>query len=133
MSRLSKKNCLTVCDNVKKVVINKLVQTHIAKGSEIHTDGYDIYNDLSELGYIHKSVLHSHGLYAEDQDGDGICEVHCNSAEGLWSLLRPFLRGFRGLNKRNLKYYIKLFEYLYNCRVENRNPQQMFREMVVIK
>lgn len=133
VSRTSKKIRLFVCETVKKEVVNPLIKSSVKKGSEIHTDGYEIYNELDEMGYVHKQVIHSSGRYAEDWDGDGFCEVHCNSVEGLWSLLRHFLRGFRGLNKRKLSHYIRLFEYLYNARVEKRPPEQMIREMLMKK
>jgi hypothetical protein len=32
------------------------------------------------------------GEYARDEDGDGFCEVHVNTMEGFWSLLRSWLR-----------------------------------------
>lgn len=133
ISRTTKMIRLFVCDNVKRITIEPLILSSVARNSEIHTDCYEIYHGLPELGYKHKFVVHSNGVYAEDQDGDGICEVHCNSVEGSWSLLRHFLRGFRGVNKINLKYYVRLYEYLFNARTENRDPYQMIREMLVIK
>jgi len=133
VDRVSKKIRLFVCETVKKDVINPLIVSSVEKGSEINTDGYEIYNDLEKMGYTHKTVIHSSGCYAEDWDGDGFYEVHCNSVEGLWSLLRHFLRGFRGINKHKLSHYIRLFEYLYNARVEERSPEQMIREMLMIQ
>ena len=32
------------------------------------------------------------GEYARDEDGDGFYEVHVNTIEGFWSLLRSWLR-----------------------------------------
>src|SRR5256885_4230475 len=43
---------------------------------------------LERWGYAHKSVNHGRGEYARDEDGDGFCEVHVNTMEGFWSLLR---------------------------------------------
>jgi hypothetical protein len=34
------------------------------------------------------------GEYARDEDGDGFCEVHVNTIEGFWSLLRSYAPGF---------------------------------------
>ena len=36
-----------------------------------------------EGGYSHNSVCRSAGEYARDEDGDGFCEVHVNTIEGL--------------------------------------------------
>ena len=47
-------------------------------------------------GYQHKTVCHERGEYARDEDCDGFCEVHVNTMEGFWSLLRSWLRPHRG-------------------------------------
>ena len=50
-------------------------------------------------GYAHKSVNHGRGECARDEDGDGVCEVHVNTMEGFWSLLRSWLRPHRGISQ----------------------------------
>jgi hypothetical protein len=57
----------------------------------VMTDKYDIYAKLPEWGYGHKTVCHSKHEFARDEDGDGFCEVHVNTIEGYWSLLRSWL------------------------------------------
>jgi hypothetical protein len=54
----------------------------------VYTDEYDFYNRLNEWSYVHRTVCHVVGEFARDEDGDGFCEVHVNTLEGLWSLLR---------------------------------------------
>src|SRR5213594_3775925 len=41
-------------------------------------------------------------------------EVHENRAECLFSLLKPYLRVFRGLSKTNLPGYVGFFQFLRN-------------------
>jgi hypothetical protein len=43
-------------------------------------------------------------------------EVHENRAECLFSLLKPYLRVFRGLSKLNLPGYVGFFQFLRNFR-----------------
>jgi transposase len=52
------------------------------------TDEYDSYAKLPQWGYSHKTVCHSKREFARDEDSDGFCEVHVNTIEGFWSLLR---------------------------------------------
>jgi hypothetical protein len=78
--------------NVQQATIQPIIEKTIAKGTLIHTDEYDIYARLENWGYGHKTVCHAHGEYARDDDGDGFCEVHVNSIEGFWSLLRDVVR-----------------------------------------
>ena len=75
-------------NNVKQATIAPVIKSTIAPGSLVFTDEYKIYAKLTAWGYQHKSVCHARGEYARDEDGDGFHEVHVNTMEGFWSLLR---------------------------------------------
>jgi hypothetical protein len=45
--------------------------------------------------------------------------VHENRAECLFSLLKPYLRVFRGISKSNLPGYLGFFQFLRNVRHRN--------------
>ena len=81
----------------------------ITPGTLIHTDEYAIYARLPAWGYDHKTVCHARGEYARDEDGDGFCEVHVNTMEGFWSLLRSWLRPHRGISQDKLPLYLASF------------------------
>jgi transposase len=102
--------------NVQQATIAPLIKATIAPGTSIFTDEYDIYARLSEWGYAHKTVCHSAGEYARDDDGDGFCEVHVNTMEGFWSLLRSWLRPHRGISQENLPLYLGFFEFVHNAK-----------------
>jgi len=91
-------------------------------GSTVNTDEWGGYNDLSQKGYEHKTVCHSAGEYARDDDGDGINEVHENTMEGIWSLLRQWLRTFRGVRKIYLYLYVHAFEFFHNLKRSAFDP-----------
>ncbi|MGL6196505.1 MAG: IS1595 family transposase [Thermoguttaceae bacterium] len=93
---------MRMLDNVRQVTIQPIIEKFIKPGTLINTDEYDIYGRLSEWGYEHKTVCHGHGEYARDEDGDGLCEVHVNTMEGCWSLLRSWLRPHRGISQERL-------------------------------
>jgi transposase-like protein len=102
--------------NVQQATIRPVITQAVAPGSLIYTDEYDIYNRLPEWGYDHKSVNHSAGEYARDEDGDGFHEVHFNTLEGFWSLLRSWLRPHRGISPEKLPCYLAFFEFVHNVR-----------------
>jgi transposase len=102
--------------NVKQVTIGPLIKRTIAEGSTVYTDEYDIYGRLAEWGYGHETVCHAKGEYARDDDGDGFCEVHVNTLEGFWSLLRSWLRPHRGISQERLPLYLGFFEFVHNVR-----------------
>ena len=76
----------------------------------------DIYCRLPQWGYEHKTVNHGAGEFARDEDGDGFHEVHVNTIEGFWSLLRSWLRPHRGISQEKLPIYLGFFEYVHNVR-----------------
>lgn len=103
-------------DNVQQRTISPFIQATIESGSIVYTDEYDIYDRLSTWGYEHKSVCHANGEYARDEDGDGFCEVHVNTIEGFWSLLRSWLRPHRGISQESLPIYLAFFEFSHNVK-----------------
>ena len=107
---------LKLLPNVQMKAIKPYVLAHIAPGSTVYTDEYNIYGRLKKWGYTHSTVNHGRGEYARDDDGDGFCEVHVNTLEGLWSLLRSWLRPHRGISQAFLPAYIAFFEFIHNAR-----------------
>ena len=102
--------------NVQQRTIKPIIEAAVAAGSLVHTDEYGIYARLPAWGYRHKTVCHGRGEYARDEDGDGFCEVHVNTMEGFWSLLRSWLRPHRGISQERLPDYLGFFQFVHNAR-----------------
>ena len=83
-------------------------------GSRLYTDSASSYRALK--GYWHEFVNHTQKEYAR---GD----VHENRAECLFSLLKPYLRVFRGLSKCNLPGYVGFLQFLRNFHQQNACEQ----------
>jgi transposase len=110
---------LFVLRNVQTRTIQPIVEQMVERGAHVYTDSYSIYHFLSRQGYQHQSVNHGSGEYAVDLDGDGRCEVHCNTVECTWSWLRQMVRTYRGVSKVYLPLYVAQFEFLHNRRHDN--------------
>jgi len=95
--------------NVQQATIKPVITAAVAPGTLVHTDEYSIYARLPAWGYGHKTVCHARGEYARDEDGDGFCEIHVNTMEGFWSLLRSWLRPHRGISQDKLPLYLGFF------------------------
>ncbi|MBV8882452.1 MAG: IS1595 family transposase [Chroococcidiopsidaceae cyanobacterium CP_BM_RX_35] len=106
--------------NVKQATIAPVIQKMISPGTLIYSDEYSIYARITEWGYGHKTVNHGQGEYARDEDGDGFYEVHVNTMEGFWSLLRSWLRPHRGISQDKLPLYLGFFEFVHNVRKRGR-------------
>jgi transposase-like protein len=85
--------------------VQKAVDLAVQAGSRLYTDSASSYRALK--GYEHDYVNHTKKEYAR---GD----VHENRAECLFSLLKSYLRVFRGLSKTTLPGYVSFFQFLRN-------------------
>jgi transposase-like protein len=87
--------------------VQKAADLAVKTGSRLYTDSASSYRALK--GYVHDFVNHTKKEYTR---GD----VHENRAECLFSLLKPYLRVFRGISKTNLPGYLGFFQFLRNFR-----------------
>ena len=94
--------------------VQKAADIAVQAGSKLYTDSASSYRALT--GYEHESVNHTKKEYARG-------EVHENRAECLFSLLKPYLRVFRGVSKGNLAGYVGFFQFLRNFRQQNACEQ----------
>jgi len=111
---------MRMLENVQQTTIEPVICATVAEGTRFFTDEYDIYARVPSWGYEHRTVCHSRGEYARDDDGDGFHEVHVNTIEGVWSLLRSWLRPHRGISQENLPLYLGFFEFIHNARVRGK-------------
>ncbi len=118
-------------ENVQQTTIQPLIEQFITPGTRIYTDEYDIYRRLPDWGFDHRTVCHSRGEYARDEDGDGFHEVHVNTAEGFWSLLRSWLRPHRGISQEKLPLYLGFFQFVHNVRIRGKGLLRPLLELLV--
>jgi transposase-like protein len=111
---------IRMLDNVQQATIKPIINAVVKLGTLIFTDEYAIYDRLADWGFLHKSVNHGSGEFARDEDGDGFHEVHVNTIEGVWSLLRSWLRPHRGISQKKLPLYLSFFEFVYNSKIRGK-------------
>jgi transposase len=103
-----------VVEHADKATSRDIIQASLPPdGTVLFTDEASNYNGVHPL---HGTVCHAIHEWARDDDGDGICEVHCNTCEGLGAALRTYLREFRGVHKYYLAEYVATFETLLNAK-----------------
>jgi transposase-like protein len=76
--------------NVRKETLMPIIVKYVAKGSILHTDAYQLYQETPKEGYVHAFVDHKQHEYAR---GD----VHSNSMEGFWAILKRRLKTTGGI------------------------------------
>ncbi len=107
---------IKMLENVQQKTIQPLIESTILQGTTVYTDEYNIYDRLEQWGFEHKTVNHSQCEYTRDDDGDGFHEVHVNTMEGFWFLLRSWLRPHRGISQEKLPCYLAFFQFVHNAR-----------------
>jgi transposase-like protein len=94
------------------------VQERILPASIVYTDEYVSYNHLGTMGYDHHRIRHAQRVYVS---GD----VHTNTIEGFWSLVKRGLDGvFHGVSNAHLQGYLNEYAWRYNQRFESRGRFQ---------
>jgi len=102
---------LRVCEQTDGRTLCAHVHHYTRPQVRCYTDEWPGYNRIARP---HLTVCHGQKEWARDDDGDGIREVHTNTIEGLWTTVRNFLRPFRGVHKKYLKYYVAMCEHRIN-------------------
>jgi len=102
--------------NVQRETVQPIIEWLVARGARVYTDEYEIYRFPRRLGYQHESVEHGRKEYARG-------EVHVNTLEALWNLLRAHLAVHHGVSKVYLPLYVARFEFKYNRRDESEGSQ----------
>jgi len=95
-----------------------IVHERILPRSTVYTDYYHVYRTLPEMGYSHARINNSERVYVS---GD----VHRNTIEGFWSLVKRGLDGvFHRVSKKHLQGYLNEYVWRYNQRHEGRGRFQ---------
>jgi transposase len=86
------------------------MKTKVLPGSTVFTDEGTVYAGLKGDGFQHQRVNHSQAVYV---DGD----VHVNTIEGFWSLLKSGIRGtYHSVSTDYLQSYLDEYVFRYNHR-----------------
>jgi transposase len=109
-----------VIPDVTGASITGLVKKHVAAGSTVYTDEYQSYALIGrltddkgkDLKYKHDTVKHGMDEFVR---GD----VHTNSVEGFWSLIKNGIRGvYHQCSPGYLQTYLDEYTFRYNHRFE---------------
>jgi len=107
--------------NVKRVTLLPIVQMHVIPASTVHTDELKSYGTLTAEGFDHRTINHSEQVYVS---GD----VHVNTIEGFWSLVKRGIDGvYHSVSRRHLLSYLNEYAWRYNHRNDTRS---MFRSLL---
>lgn len=100
-----KKGFIQYVPNRSAITLQNVICNHVRRGTEIWTDRWRGYSNLSNLGFVHKTVNHSNNFV------DPVTGVCTNHIEGYWSNLKQYLRRLGVMSSPFLEEYID--QYLW--------------------
>jgi transposase-like protein len=103
----------TTVPNTKSDSLLPNVLEKVLPASIVYTDEYVSYGPLGKMGYDHHRIRHAQRVYVS---GD----VHTNTIEGFWSLVKRGLDGvFHGVSNAHLQGYLNEYAWRYNQRFDS--------------
>ena len=96
--------------NVKANTLLPFITRNVLLPSVVYTDEMPSYRRLKSLGYSHESVHHASKVYVSGN-------VHTNTIDGFWSLLKRGINGtYHAISEKYLQSYINEYVFRYNHR-----------------
>jgi transposase-like protein len=113
---------LQVIDGADRKTLHQFIRENTAPDTEaIYTDDWPAYNGIADRDTRHETVNHSAKEWVR---GD----VHTNSVEGIWSLLKRSIVGsYHKVSTKHLGAYLDELEWRFN----NRNNEYLFRDTLL--
>ncbi len=96
--------------NVKRATVMPHIVERVLPNATVYTDEYRIYGTLGQQGFEHKRIQHKQRIYVS---GD----VHTNTIEGFWSLVKRGINGvYHSVSVKHLQGYLNEYVWRYNRR-----------------
>ncbi|HEV2467879.1 MAG TPA: IS1595 family transposase [Candidatus Sulfotelmatobacter sp.] len=99
-----------VANDATKATFHGVAKERVLPESVIFTDEHHSYTGLDKMGYTHQRIQHSQGVYV-------LGNVHTNTIEGFWSLVKRGIAGvYHNVSKKYLQTYLDEYSFRYNRR-----------------
>lgn len=103
-----------VTKDAKKRTLMPIVERKVLPETMVYTDELKSYDGLGEKGYRHERIPHAEQVYV-------VGNVHTNTIEGFWSLLKRGISGvYHSVSEKHLQRYLNEYAFRYNHRDDER-------------
>ena len=103
-----------IVTDTSKYTVMPIIAKNVLPKTIIYTDEYPMYNMVTKLGYKHETVNHKKDEYVRGN-------VHTNTIEGFWSLVKRGIDGcYHAVSPKYLQSYLNEYQFRYNHRLEER-------------
>src|SRR5271166_6628081 len=113
-----------VAADVKADTLLGIVKEHVLPTSVVFTDDFPSYDGFGVRGYQHRRINHSEKVYV-------VGEIHTNTIEGFWSLVKNGLRGvYHSVGRHYLQTYLDEYSFRYNHRFDTQPMFESFMQQI---
>ncbi|HEX5235465.1 MAG TPA: IS1595 family transposase [Silvibacterium sp.] len=101
-----------VIPDAKLKTIFPIIHERILPASIVYSDEFAVYDHLGETshGYDHRRIQHAEKVYV-------MGDIHTNTIEGFWSLLKRGIGGvYHSVSRKYLQSYLDEYSFRYNRR-----------------
>ena len=99
-----------IADDTSRKTLQDIAKEYVLPKSVIFTDDHASYHGLEKIGFNHDRINHSQGVYVYGN-------VHTNTIEGFWSLVKRGLGGvYHSVSRKYLQTYLNEYSFRYNHR-----------------
>ena len=99
-----------IADDTSRKSLHDIAKEYILPKSVVFTDDHASYHGLDKQGFNHARINHSQGVYVYGN-------IHTNTIEGFWSLVKRGLGGvYHSVSKKYLQTYLNEYSFRYNHR-----------------
>jgi transposase-like protein len=103
-------------ERTNKACLQSIIHENVKPHSKLFTDDWPAYRSLGKE-YVHEVIYHSYKQYVNG-------EVHTNTIEGFWSLLKRGILGiYHYVSPKHLARYCDEFGYRFNTRKSDDTPR----------
>ena len=104
-----------VTPDTKAKTLYPIIHERVMPASIVYTDEYPVYDRLATKsnGYDHRRIQHAEKVYV-------MGEIHTNTIEGFWSLMKRGIGGvYHSVSRKYLQSYLDEYSFRYNRRFSN--------------
>lgn len=113
-----------VIPDTKGKTLIPFIRENVREDSTVYTDEWHGYWSVKHNGYHHHTIQHKQKVYV-------LGDIHTNTVEGYWSLVKGGLKGvYRNVSPKYLQTYFNEYAFRYNRRKGSQPMFQSFLEQV---
>jgi transposase len=113
-------------ENVQSATLLPIIREHIMPKSTVFTDERNVYDGVGHTadGYWHRRIQHNERVYV-------MGNVHTNTVEGFWSLVKRGISGvYHNVGRHYLQTYLNEYSFRYNRRFDEQPMFTSFLQQI---